>query len=497
MCSLRDFPELRDCSLTDKTESMPFVIKRIKPEEIGYPNIMVQLKGDQNPEPLFLPMSGLTTFQQILSKFAEENFWSACDELTKYFKRNPSNLSVLMYPLELFMKFSPRASLKGPENLVLTDISRTKLWSSSVVRCMSWHPQITKLAIVSSHDIVHVYNLKGTEAKVKSKSQRAILSLAWRPLSIGTLAVGCEKGIFIWTIEFSNLSVRPTINNVCKFIRDDHRYITGLSWNKMGDLLISSAVTSKTMYIWNYPLETCVPLRRITSDTLNFVHWSPDNTKVFSCSTNETFRIWSTDKWTSDKWSLNNRSRVQCACWSPCSLILLFATDSCSIINAIDFRKSDVFNGSRNYKKVAWPIIDIKSECINDKVIGGTLSDMCWDQNAQRLAITFKNSGSLVVFQTAISEAVVDCIPFCIIQGRLDEEPSTIAFKPTYKQGSLLTIGWSNGNIEYVPFEYTYKSKHDPEMFRTTLFDGDNNKSISGRASMSITTNSLIEYLLN
>lgn len=43
--------------------------------------------------------------------------------------------------------------------------------------------------------------------------------------------------------------------------------------------------------------------------------------------------------------------------------------------------------------------------------IGGTLSDMCWDQNAQRLAITFKNSGSLVVFQTAISEVVVDCIP--------------------------------------------------------------------------------------
>jgi len=43
--------------------------------------------------------------------------------------------------------------------------------------------------------------------------------------------------------------------------------------------------------------------------------------------------------------------------------------------------------------------------------IGGTLSDMCWDQNAQRLAITFKNSGSLGVFQTVIRKAVVDCIP--------------------------------------------------------------------------------------
>jgi len=119
---------------------------------------------------------------------------------------------------------------------------------------MSWHPQGTKLAIVSSHDIIYVYNRKGSEAKIKKKSQSAILSLAWlffvliififfyhvifnfshfRPLSVGTLAVGCEKGIFIWTIEFSNIHVRPTVNNVCKFVRDDHRYITGLSWNKM------------------------------------------------------------------------------------------------------------------------------------------------------------------------------------------------------------------------------------------------------------------------
>lgn len=55
----------------------------------------------------------------------------------------------------------------------------------------------------------------------------------FRPYSIGTLAVGCEKGIFIWSIEFSTINVRPAVNNDCKFFRDDHRYITGLSWNKM------------------------------------------------------------------------------------------------------------------------------------------------------------------------------------------------------------------------------------------------------------------------
>lgn len=79
------------------------------------------------------------------------------------------------------------------------------------------------------------------------------------------------------------------------------------------------------------------------------------------------FRIWSTNRWTSDKWVVNNRSRVQCACWSPCSLVLLFATNSGPVINAIDFRKANVFDGPINYKKVARPVIDLKSECINDK----------------------------------------------------------------------------------------------------------------------------------
>lgn len=55
----------------------------------------------------------------------------------------------------------------------------------------------------------------------------------FRPLSSGTIAVGCEKGIFIWSIEFSNIHVRPAINNDCKLFREDHRCITGLSWNNM------------------------------------------------------------------------------------------------------------------------------------------------------------------------------------------------------------------------------------------------------------------------
>ncbi|XP_050438537.1 aladin-like isoform X2 [Adelges cooleyi] len=424
-------------------------------------------------------------FQSLISKCMNEGFWVALDEVDKYINRNSNNLSAITYPIKCIIKcLSPRTNLKGPESVVLSDISRTKLWSSSMIRCMAWHPQTIKLAIASSHDYVFIYNKKGVEAKIKKKSQRAILSLAWRPLSTGTLAVGCERGIFIWNIEFSLLHARPTISNVCDFVRDDHRYITGLSWNKMGDLLISTALNSKTMYIWNYPLETCVPLRRIGSDTLNFIQWSPDNTKLFSCTSNESFRIWTTDKWSSDKWSVNSKSRVQCACWSPCSSVLLFATNSCATINAIDFRKSDIFNEPSNYKKVAWPVIDLKNERINDKDIGGIPSDMCWDQNGKRLAVTFKDSSAVLVFTTIISASAVECTPLCIIQGRLDEEPSAIAFQPVYNEGSLLTIGWSNGNIEYIPFSYNTKPRYEPEINETSLFQLKPHKNVSGRANI-------------
>lgn len=58
---------------------------------------------------------------------AEENFWTACGELTNYFKRNPSNLSVLTYPLGLIMKFSPRASLKVIYYIINTKLNNLQI----------------------------------------------------------------------------------------------------------------------------------------------------------------------------------------------------------------------------------------------------------------------------------------------------------------------------------------------------------------------------------
>lgn len=49
---------------------------------------------------------------------------------------------------------------------------------------MAWHPQVFKLAIASSHDIVYIFIKSGTKATLNKTSQNAILSLAWRFLFI-------------------------------------------------------------------------------------------------------------------------------------------------------------------------------------------------------------------------------------------------------------------------------------------------------------------------
>lgn len=43
---------------------------------------------------------------------AEDGFWNACGEFTRYLKNNPNKMAMFVYPLKFIMKFSPCASLK-------------------------------------------------------------------------------------------------------------------------------------------------------------------------------------------------------------------------------------------------------------------------------------------------------------------------------------------------------------------------------------------------
>lgn len=75
-------------------------------------------------------------------------------------------------------------------------------WQNSLIRCIRWHPNVFKLAVASVEDNIRIYSGDALNTPIlKNGYQKCISSLAWRPLSAGELAVGCNTGIIVWKLE--------------------------------------------------------------------------------------------------------------------------------------------------------------------------------------------------------------------------------------------------------------------------------------------------------
>lgn len=87
--------------------------------------------------------------------------------------------------------------------------SETRDWIRSHIRCFKWHPNCFKIAIASLDDCIRVYEDEHTAPLLKSGLQKGITALAWRPFSGGELAVGCQNGVLLWTIDPNSNITRP------------------------------------------------------------------------------------------------------------------------------------------------------------------------------------------------------------------------------------------------------------------------------------------------
>lgn len=100
------------------------------------------------------------------------------------------------------LRFSFNPYFKKETKQVINTVSRTRNWLSSPVRCISWHPHAKKIAVALFDDSVKIFhNGVSTVTLLKTKYQKNITCLAWRPMCATDLAVGCEDGIIIWNVD--------------------------------------------------------------------------------------------------------------------------------------------------------------------------------------------------------------------------------------------------------------------------------------------------------
>ncbi|EIE26352.1 hypothetical protein COCSUDRAFT_39467 [Coccomyxa subellipsoidea C-169] len=209
---------------------------------------------------------------------------------------------------------------------------------------VAWHRQTDRLAVSDGADRVHV----GEASAVASTSGRAaspaalpgklalyhdfqhqVTALAWRPLSSNTLAVGCRRGVCLWSLGKCPAGGAPACRATVAgsstsawltFLRTRGQgSVTTLAWSPNGQLLAAASQDAPGFVIFDVTMGTQTAVQAGLA-AVSLLEWSPDGCYLLAGSADGSFRIWETQKWTSAAWSTQARR------------ILLFLFPSCSCV---------------------------------------------------------------------------------------------------------------------------------------------------------------------
>ncbi|XP_077276161.1 aladin [Temnothorax americanus] len=361
----------------------------------------------------------------------------------------------------------------------VTDIVATRDWNTSLVRCLSWHPHCTRLAVAMRDDRIRIFSqgLLGVPV-LRHSAQKSVCCLSWRPHAGRELAVACYSGVLIWTIELGAAS--NLLSHAILLKQRNHVPVTNVVWHPQGDLLASCSPMDSNIMIWNVSKEEGVPLKRVGGGGVCFTCWSPCGLRLFSASCRNIFRVWNTGvptPWHTEKWTVP-QGRVATACFGP-NLTLLFATtgDPATIFSLpLQDTIFDVKKATDNDVKIAMRLIDLTkvnfSSDDNDDYItvGGKIVSMEWDPTGKYLAILFQDSPVIALVKTNLSRLsrIVEVQPSCLIKGFPGEVPNCINFYQKRTSWICLTIAWSSGRAQHFPIVEN-ESRVDTSTYSTLL----------------------------
>lgn len=476
MCSLEEFPSLPEgnsvplCVMEGRVQSSPpdFANVHIYTSLVStHPHIEISRDmlhptvSHEDPNRIFLPVTD-TLWKRMQIAWYEKGFVDMLQVAAV--QREGEGLQVVHFLAKqvLFLlnftsyvyKVLPVFKVKESGEELAAKMSQNSDYRNNSVRCLSWHPHCTKLAVAVLDDSIRVFSATSQLTPLlKCRTQRFVSSLAWRPLSASELAVGCMSGVLIWNVDPNSVITRPSTSSTLLLTRPNHTFITSVCWSPQGDLLVSGSACDNTMYVWDVALEKGVPLRRVGGGGISLVTWSPNSMKVFAATTNIVFRVWDTMKWEPDMWSVIS-GHVVSACWSPCGSTVLFATSTEPVVYALMFGAvGSVF--ATEDKRSAVAVIDVTAiELETGERAGGEICSMVWDKNGRYLAIMFKECDIVAVFMTFI-KTKIHVTPCCFVRGMQGESPAVICFQENFKEGANLTIAWSSGRVQYFPILYT------------------------------------------
>jgi len=115
---------------------------------------------------------------------------------------------------------------------MIKKFSETRDWDAANVKALCWHPHTHKFAAAMKDDSLRVYALNAAVSPtLKYKRQKSVSCMAWKPFSAAELAVGCQHGVLIWTVDPTSVAARPSASAVNVLEASGHAPITSLQWD--------------------------------------------------------------------------------------------------------------------------------------------------------------------------------------------------------------------------------------------------------------------------
>jgi aladin len=324
-------------------------------------------------------------------------------------------------------------------------------WPSAPLRCLAWHPHTPKLAIGLNDDTVRVAS--GDPAAIqpllKYAGMKGVSCLAWQPCGASQLAVGCQQGVLVWTVDPASVVSRPSSSCVVR-LAGHAGPVTGVAWSPSGRLLAACSPADTSLLVWSPASQAVECLRRIGGGGVTLLSWSPDSLRLFSATPGRTFRVWDSAGWSCDRWTVAGQAgRVACAAWAPDGQQLLFATTDEPVLYSVSFQAG---------AEGAVPVMDLAAVTLggSGEVAGGLVQDLHWDPSGHRVAVSFRESALLLLLRARPCARLPGRLaPVGWVAGQPGERPACLAFQRSpVAAGALLTVAWSSGRLQHLPLVF-------------------------------------------
>ncbi|MCL4136203.1 UNVERIFIED_CONTAM: hypothetical protein GTU68_044834, partial [Idotea baltica] len=261
-----------------------------------------------------------TLWQRLTAAYYEEGLVPALHQLSSEEEEaSPLLKKVSGFLLKIFESLERAKSfLPSPSKQTSMQILDTSLQvNSGCVLRIAWHPHTSTLAAAYGDDSIRVFG-KGRSLTplLKHRLQKQITQIQWMPYCASILAVGCQSGILLWTLDPISVVTRPSGSCLSSLAHPATLPLTSLSWHPKGLRLACVGGKGRELVVWDIASEAHCTVHSGIATCISMVSWSPDGNRLLAAMSTAVIKVFETRSWSLERWSL--ASPLQSCAWSSC-----------------------------------------------------------------------------------------------------------------------------------------------------------------------------------